>query len=153
MIETPSAAFRQSSRERRSPQISSTLLPCGKLPSASFKRASRLDGRTKQRKLLKPHSRSVSTTFEPMKPLDPVTRMRSDGEAICWRVTLKSPKSYNVTTSTGAGVKRDWWLVNRAPAYIQENGRQQAEDCIEALGRRSVKTSKTIPKSPPGVCR
>src|SRR5216117_3041031 len=80
MIEMPSVAFRQSSRDRRSPMTNSTFLPAGNRSSASFKRDKRLDGRTKQRRLAKPHSRSFSTTFEPIKPLDPVTRMQSFGE-------------------------------------------------------------------------
>src|SRR5205814_8883329 len=82
MIETPSAAFRQSSRDRRSPMTNSTYHPAGNRSGASFQRDKRLDGRTKQRRLPKPYSRSFSTTFEPIKPLDPVTRMQSDGEAI-----------------------------------------------------------------------
>src|SRR5438477_5417632 len=82
MIETPSAAFRQSSRDRRSPMAKSAFLPAGNRSSTSFKRGKRLDGRTKQRRLAKPYSISFSTTFEPIKPLDPVIRMRSSGEAI-----------------------------------------------------------------------
>src|ERR1700738_449878 len=81
MIETPSAAFRQSSSERRLPVTNSTSLSGNRLISF-FKHAKRLDGRTKQRRLAKSYSRSFSTTFEPIKPLDPVTRMRSPGKAI-----------------------------------------------------------------------
>src|SRR5207248_3608835 len=80
--ETPSTAFRQSSRERRSPFINSTFFPPGQLSSISFKRPKRLEGRTKQPRLLKPYSSKLSTTFAPIKPLDPVTKMRSSGEAI-----------------------------------------------------------------------
>src|SRR5438874_9805395 len=82
MVETPSAAFLQSSRETRSPATNSTFFPAGNRPSTSFKRFNWLEGRTKHRRLQKPYSRRVSTTFTPMKPFDPVTRMRSPDEAI-----------------------------------------------------------------------
>src|SRR5204862_7825339 len=82
MIETPSAALRQSSRERRSPVISSIFLPGSNRLRALSRRPSLLDGRTKHRILGKPYSRSFSTTFEPIKPLDPVTKIRSAAKAI-----------------------------------------------------------------------
>src|SRR6266404_8743244 len=82
MIETPSAALRQSSRESKLPETSSTLLTAGNRLSTSSKRFRWLDGRTKQRRPKKPYSRSVSTTFAPTKPLDPVTKMRSFEETI-----------------------------------------------------------------------
>src|SRR6266576_1661812 len=82
MIETPSAAFLQSSRERRSPFTSSTFLPALNRLSAFSRRSSRLENRMKQRRLAKPYSRSFSTTLEPIKPLDPVTKIRSSVDAI-----------------------------------------------------------------------
>src|SRR5205085_9605719 len=54
--------------------------------SAFWSRPRRLKDRRKQRRLTKPYSRRISTTFDPIKPLDPVTRMQSDGEAICFRL-------------------------------------------------------------------
>jgi hypothetical protein len=82
MIETPSAAFRQSSSQSRSPETNFTFFPAGNRFNASFKRSKRLEDRTKQRRLLKPYSRRVSTTLAPMKPFDPVTRMQSVRETI-----------------------------------------------------------------------
>src|SRR6266436_2560267 len=82
MMETPSAAFLQSSRETRSPASNSTFFPAGNRPSTSFNRFSWLEGRTKHRRLERPYSRRVSRTFTPMKPFDPVTKMRSPDEAI-----------------------------------------------------------------------
>src|SRR6266480_1375235 len=88
MIETSSAAFLQSSRERRSPVTSSTFLPASNRLSAFSRRSIRLEGRMKQRRLAKPYSRSFSTTFEPIKPLDPVTRMHSFGTAMDLRFIM-----------------------------------------------------------------
>src|SRR5438067_11128783 len=84
--ETPSAAFRQSSRESRSPLINSTFLPDGHCSSRSFKRSKRLEGRIKQPRLANPYSSKISTTFAPIKPLDPVTKMRSSGETMYSKV-------------------------------------------------------------------
>src|SRR5207253_10539858 len=93
MIETPSAAFRQSSRDRRSPMTNSTFLSAGNRSSASFKRDKRLEGRTKQRRLAKPYSRSFSTTLAPIKPFDPVTRMRSLGVTMYAKFTAECDES------------------------------------------------------------
>ena len=82
MIEAPSAAFRQSSPERRSPTNKSASFPAGNRPKTSFKRSKRLEGRTKHRILVKPYSRSVSTTLVPIKPLDPVTRIGSSRDTM-----------------------------------------------------------------------
>src|ERR1039457_5471522 len=80
MTETPAAACRQSSRESRSPEITSVFLPAGHFLRICFRRSNLLDGRTKQRRLAKPYSSRISTTFAPMKPLEPVTKMRSADE-------------------------------------------------------------------------
>src|SRR5204862_6069544 len=133
MIETPSVAFRQSSGESRSPEISSTCFPARNRLSVSFKRSSRVESRMKQRRLKYPYSRRVSTTFVPMKPFDPVTRMRSHGLTICWRVTVKSLKSYSVTTSTGMDLERDRWQVNRGPACIRENEGRERQKTVSKL--------------------
>src|SRR5262245_20026889 len=90
MIETPSAAFSQSSRDRRSPLTNSTFLLASKSLSAFLRRSSRLEDRMKQRRLVKPYSKSFSTTFEPIKPLDPVTRMRSPANAIDLGITSRT---------------------------------------------------------------
>ena len=57
-------------------------------PSSFFRRSSLLEGRTRQRTVVKPYSISFSTTFEPIKPLDPVTRMQSFGEAMKLRFII-----------------------------------------------------------------
>src|SRR6266566_6875049 len=82
MIETPSAAFRQSSRERRSPVTNSVSVAAGDRPSIFLKAFKLLEGRTKQRRLEEPYPRSVSTTLTPMKPFAPVTRIGSFGRAM-----------------------------------------------------------------------
>src|SRR5882724_4841657 len=123
MIETPSVAFRQSSRDRRSPMINSTFLPAGKRSSASFKRGKRLDGRTKQRRLAKPYSRSLSTTFEPIKPLDPVTRMRSPGEAIYSKLIPRADFSFQVLADAPATAA----IVNRSSLEVARSSSPQRE--------------------------
>src|SRR6266513_1579796 len=77
ITETSCVAFRQSSRERRSPVTISTFLPASTEPSACSRRPIRLGDLTKQNMLEKPYSRRISTTLVPMKPLDPVTKIRS----------------------------------------------------------------------------
>src|SRR5205814_4186601 len=75
-------ALRQSSRERRSPVTTSTVLLRVNRARTWRKRSTSLEGRTKQRILVKPHFRRHSTNFGPMKPLGPVTRRFSSGAAI-----------------------------------------------------------------------
>src|SRR6266446_10139712 len=126
MIETPSTAFRQSSRDRRSPTTNSTFLPAGNRSSTSFKRGKRLDGRTKQRRLAKPYSRSFSTTFEPIKPLDPVTRMHSFGKAMDLRFTmLQSGRQ-----ASGAGPASAKAMTDRSNEQIYF--KERLEGCWEA---------------------
>src|SRR5437588_6746693 len=79
MTETPSAALRQSSLERRSPVNTSTFFPTEHRLKTSLKWPKRLEGRTKQRRFVKPYSSRFSTTLAPIKPFDPVTRRQSLG--------------------------------------------------------------------------
>src|ERR1700737_1756571 len=123
MIETPSAAFRQSSRDRRSPMANSTFLPAGNRPSTSCKPGKWLDSRTKQRRLAKPYSRSFSTTFEPIKPLDPVTRMRSPGEAIYSELIPRGDFSFYVLADAPATAA----IVNRWSLEVAQSSNPQQE--------------------------
>src|SRR5690348_18215242 len=95
MIETRSAAFLQSSGERRSPLTSSTLTWVLNREIASSSRASLLEGRTKHRRLRKPYSRRISTTFAPIKPFDPVTRTRS-AAAILYSVMKTQTSAFSL---------------------------------------------------------
>src|SRR5438067_5976038 len=116
--ETPSAAFRQSSRESKSPLINSTFLPDGHWSNRSFKRSKRLEGRIKQPRLPNPYSSKISTTFAPIKPFDPVTKMRSSGETMYSKVISRGralysgfsslPKSYRYLNQ-----KRSAWRKGR----------------------------------------
>src|SRR5207249_7420775 len=98
--------------------INSTFLPAGNRSSASFKRGKRLDGRTKQRRLAKPYSRSFSTTFEPIKPLDPVTRMQSFGEAMNLRFIMV--QSDRQASGTGPGYATAMTDKSNEQVYFKE---------------------------------
>src|SRR5438105_4578939 len=65
-----------------------TFLLASRSLSAFSRPPSRLEDRTKQWRLAKPYSRRISTTFVPIKPLDPVTRMQSFGEAMDLRFVM-----------------------------------------------------------------
>src|SRR5207248_3606243 len=84
----PAVAFLQSSCDRRSPMTNSTFWRADTSPSSFLRRSRLLEARTKQRRLAKPYSRSSWTTFDPIKPLDPVTRMQSFGEAMNLRFIM-----------------------------------------------------------------
>src|SRR5437868_14190168 len=79
--------------------MSLTFLLASRSLSAFSRRLSRLEDRMKQWSLEKPDSRRISTTFVPIKPLDPVTRMQSFGEAMNLRfIMLQSGRQ-----ASGAG--------------------------------------------------
>src|SRR5438094_5146883 len=126
MIETPAVAFLQSSCDRRSPMTNSTFWRACTSPSSFFRRSSLLEGRTKQRRLAKPYSRSSWTTFEPIKPLDPVTRMHSFGEAMNLRfIMLQSGRQ-----ASGAGPAFAKAMTDRSKEQVTL--RNDLEGCWEA---------------------
>ena len=126
MIETPAVAFLQSSCDRRSPMTNSTFWRACTSPSSFFRRSSLLEGRTRQRTAVKPHSRSLSTTFEPIKPLDPVIRMQSFGEAMNLRfIMLQSGRQ-----ASGAGPAYAKAMTDRSNEQVYFKERR--EGCWEA---------------------
>src|SRR5437868_5948842 len=123
MIETPAVAFRQSSCDRRSPMTNSTFWQACTSPSSFFRRSSLLEGRTRQRTVVKPYSISFSTTFEPIKPLDPVTRMQSFGEAMDLRfIMIQSARQ-----ASGAGPACAKAMTDRS--YEQVYFKERFEGC------------------------
>ena len=104
----------------------STFWRAGTSPSNFFRRSSLLEGRTRQRTAVKPHSRSLSTTFEPIKPLDPVTRMQSFGEAMNLRfIMLQSGRQ-----ASGAGPAYAKAMTDRSNEQVYFKERR--EGCWEA---------------------
>src|SRR5207248_9049082 len=129
MIETPAVAFLQSSCDRRSPMTNSTFWRAYTSPTNSFRRSSLLEGRRRQRTVVKPHSRSFSTTFEPIKPLDPVTRMQSFGEAMNLRfIMLQSGRQ-----ASGAGPACAKAMTDRSNEQVYF--KERWEGCWEAADR------------------
>src|SRR5437763_15091675 len=126
MIETPAVAFRQSSCDRRSPMTNSTFWRAFTSPSSFFRRSSLLEGRTRQRTVVKPYSRNFSTTFEPIKPLDPVTRMQSFGEAMDLRFIM----AQNGRQASGAGTSYAKAMTDRSNEQVYFKERR--EGCWEA---------------------
>src|SRR5437763_7155968 len=129
MIETPAVAFPQSSCDRRSPMTNSIFWRACTSPSSFFRRSSLLEGRTRQRTVVKPHSRSFSTTFEPIKPLDPVTRMQSFGEAMDLRFIMV--QSGRQASGAGLAYVKAMTDRNNEQVYFKE----RFEGCWEAADR------------------
>jgi hypothetical protein len=69
--------------------------------------------------LAKPYSQSISTTFAPIKPLDPVTKMRSHGLAICSRLTYARQINFCDSTAPPVGLATEWQEKDGAPLNVK----------------------------------
>src|SRR5438876_3321907 len=106
--------------------MSLTFLLASRSLSAFSRRLSRLEDRMKQWSLEKPDSRRISTTFVPMKPLDPVTRMQSFGEAMDLRFIMVQKRRQ----ASGAGPAYAKAMTDRSNEQVYFKERR--EGCWEA---------------------
>src|SRR5438309_11002968 len=106
--------------------MSLTFLLASRSLSAFSRRLSGLEDRMKQWSLEKPDSRRISTTFVPMKPLEPVTRMQSFGEAMDLRFIMVQ----NGRQASGAGPAYARAMTDRSNEQVYFN--ERCEGCWEA---------------------